>query len=270
MNAPSATSRLGAIQAIAVCLTAVGCTSGGGSATRDSGGDGPIATGGRGGQIGSGGAGGQIGTGGDAGQAATGGTGGHVDARLDAASDGGALCPSSPFSTQFPTSPAPCDLQQAGKLHCSYPWPGLPTCMRDYVCVCVSGQGGPPTCYLSPTEITPARCLDAGAGGTDGRADGAPPDRAASDPCSACGPGTACVQRLSYFNGCRQFLMDVKCVTTSLSCPPHSCTRECQDALCPIHTYGLADGGVLRYREDCHTHNCAEELPGAFLCYYGE
>lgn len=116
-------------------------------------------------------------------------------------------------------------------------------------------------------------CLLIGCGGGDG--DGAALDAgadAAAEPCAACGPGTVCVQRLTDFpSRCPQGQpIEVRCVATTLQCPPGTCTPECQTALCPLWSHRLGDGGVLTTRETCAAQGCAEELPQAFLCYHGE
>jgi hypothetical protein len=142
-----------------------------------------VAGGGTGGQGMGGGPGGQV-VGGSGGPG-TGGNGGDrkdahdspVDRNTEAATDLGTGCPPAPRSMQYPYTPSTCQPQQSGRLHCSYPSATIAGCMIDHVCICVSGQGGPPTCYLAPSDPTPGgperRCMDGGVSAGVGR-DGPP------------------------------------------------------------------------------------------------
>ena len=212
-----------------------GSTAGAGGGS-GSGGAGSIATG-AGGTIGVGGtiasgSGGRSGTGGGPGSGGSGTGGAAKDASLgdgpkDIApdgpvqSDGGPaqpdaalVCPDHmPVLPVYPYTPESCSLElTASKLRCTYTAPllgadGGPACDQTFYCQCVSGQGGPPTCYWQ-ADLN-VICPDAGVPPTDGApSDTTAMDAAASPLCGGkvcaadedcCGPAECgrCIKKLT-------------------------------------------------------------------------
>jgi hypothetical protein len=98
-----------------------------------------------------------------------------------------------------------------------------------------------------------------GCGEDGGSGDPVPPDSAAAlvdtgpdmvDPCNACVAGETCVQ---MFGGACS--LATTCKATSLSCPPGTCSTECEAALCD-------EPYQCGYAPPCGT-----ESPSSFRCY---
>ncbi len=202
----------GGIGAGGVATGAGGATGLGGTTSGGSGG-----RGGAGGGPGTGGA----GTGGAAKDASPG--DGPKDGATDAPAqpDGGPgqvdsalVCPAHlPVLPVYPYTPESCSTElTVSKLRCTYTAPlvgvdGGPACSQTFFCQCVSGQGGPPTCYwqANPNVV----CPDAGTSPTDVAASDAPAGDAAAGPlcggkvCAAdedcCGPAECgrCIKKLT-------------------------------------------------------------------------
>jgi hypothetical protein len=79
-----------------------------------------------------------------------------------AQTDAALVCPDHvPVLPVYPYTPESCSIAlTASKLRCTYTAPlvgadGGPACEQTFLCQCVSGQGGPPTCYWQP-DANPA------------------------------------------------------------------------------------------------------------------
>jgi hypothetical protein len=185
----------------------------GGTATAAGGG-----SGGRGGSGGGPGSGGMGGTARDA-SASDGPKDGVPDAPLQTEGGPGPIdvalvCPDHlPLLPVYPYTPENCSTElTASKLRCTYTAPlvgadGGPACTQTFVCQCVSGQGGPPSCYWqSDGNVI---CPDAGTPRTDdARNDATPVDATATSLCGGkvcaadedcCGPAECgrCIKKLT-------------------------------------------------------------------------
>ena len=128
--------------------------------------------------------------------------------------DAALVCPDHlPVLPVYPYTPESCSTElTASKLRCTYTAPllgadGGPACSQTFFCQCVSGQGGPPTCYwqADPNVV----CPDAGPPTADvAQTDATDVDAAASPLCGGkvcaanevcCGPAECgrCINRLT-------------------------------------------------------------------------
>jgi hypothetical protein len=123
-----------------------------------------------------------------------------------AQTDAALVCPDHvPVLPVYPYTPDSCSMElTASKLRCTYTAPlvgadGGPACVQTFSCMCVSGQGGPPTCYWQ-ADVNPV-CPDAGM--LPG--DAAPNDAAAVDAAanSLCG-GKVCAADEDCCGQCRR------------------------------------------------------------------
>jgi hypothetical protein len=220
---------------------------GGGSGSGGAGGAGGTLTAASGGRSGTGGAagGGGNGTGGIAEDAAP------VDTPKDSAPDapaptdvgnaqpdGAGVCPDhKPVLPVYPYTPESCTTElAASKLRCTYTGEllgadGGQVCAQTFFCQCVSGQGGPPTCYWQAEPVM--ACVDGGAGGVDaGAAEAAAPlcgGKVCADDEDCCGPAECgrCIKKLTGPN-CPSQCSSSQCGPSGTAC---GANQICVDAM---------------------------------------